>query len=97
VAARDARPLTPSGRRAVVLSAIGPMSYRLRPATVAAIVADCAGLDARATVARAALWDRACRRRPLPCHYHRSRSELHLPDERVMFLPLPVVALWRQL
>lgn len=71
VAARDARPLTPSARRKIVASALGAMVYRLPSDRVAMIAADCADLDARATAARAAAWGSACRRaldagRPLP-------------------------------
>lgn len=59
--APDDRPLTPGRRRALVRSAIGPMLYRLDAARIAAIAADCDGLDAAATLARAAAWGRACR------------------------------------
>ena len=67
------RPLTDAKRRALVRSAVGAMVYRLDAAAVAMIAADCAALDldARATMARAALWATACRQaldagRPLP-------------------------------
>lgn len=67
------RPLTDAKRRALVRSAVGAMVYRLDAAAVAMIAADCAALelDARATMARAALWATACRRaldagEPLP-------------------------------
>lgn len=70
---RSDRPLTDAKRRALVRSGIGSMAYRLSAERVAAIAADCArlDLDARGTVARAAVWGAACRRalddgRPLP-------------------------------
>lgn len=64
MAARSDRPLTAAKRRALVRSALGPMVYRLSAERVAAIADDCArlDLDARGTVARAALWGAACRR-----------------------------------
>lgn len=67
------RPLTDAKRRALARSGVGSMSYRLDAAALAMIADDCAALelDARATIARAALWATACRQaldagRPLP-------------------------------